>query len=101
LWNFRQEGYDPVTQKAFRNYLKTKLYNSDISKLNTIWGTTYASFDAVKMPVDFNKNSPIWADLIQFRKFSIADFVAYCAKAVKTADPNHLMTYRYETTIYF
>jgi hypothetical protein len=92
LWNFRQEGYDPVTQKAFRSYMST-LYGGNIAQLNNIWSSSYASFDAVEMPIDFNKNSPSWADLIRFRQNSIADFVAVCAKAMKDADPNHLITY--------
>jgi hypothetical protein len=92
LWSFRQEGYDPVTQTAFRNWLSTQ-YSADISKLNAAWGSTFASFDAVEMPINFSRDRADWADLIQFRKQSTGDFVAMSSEAVKKADPNHLVSY--------
>lgn len=92
LWSFRQEGYDPSTKKAFRSWLETQ-YSGSISQLNSIWGSSYSSFNDVQMPINFDKNSPSWADLIQFRKQSLGNFVAFSAKMAKEADPNHLITY--------
>jgi GH35 family endo-1,4-beta-xylanase len=92
LWSFRQEGYDPATKKAFREWL-AKTYNNDIAALNAVWGSSFASFDAVIMPIDFNRDRADWADLIAFREHSTADFIAMSTQACKEADPNHLVSY--------
>jgi outer membrane protein assembly factor BamB len=92
LWSVKQDGYDPWCQSAFRRWLST-FYNGNINALNEAWGTSYGSFDEVRMPEEYNRDSPAWWDLVQWRENSIANFVAIGARAVKQADPNHLITY--------
>jgi hypothetical protein len=92
LWSFRFDGYDPTSQDAFRTYL-TDLYSSDITKLNYNWGSSYTSFDQISMTENYDRDDPSWADLIQWRKYGVADFIAGGAKAVRAADPNHLLSY--------
>jgi len=87
-------GYDPISQERFRNYLRN-LYGDDIRALNSKWGSDYPGFDAVEMPRPYppDRRSPGYHDLIQWRKRSIADFVAVGALAAQRADPDHLRTY--------
>ena len=96
LWEVTHRflGFDPITQAGFRNYLSS-LYGGSIAALNTNWGTSYASFNAVVMPPSYpaNRNNPGYHDLIQWRKKSVGDYVAAGAVAAKKADPNHLRTY--------
>jgi hypothetical protein len=92
LWSFRFDGYEPTSQAEFRTYLKN-LYNNDISKLNTNWNSQLTSFDEVTMPIIYNRDDPSWADLIQWRKEGVANYIATGAVAVRNADPNHMISY--------
>ncbi|MFH1778908.1 MAG: beta-galactosidase [Candidatus Omnitrophota bacterium] len=92
LWSNRQDGYDPDCENAFRNWL-SNYYGGDISKLNSVWGTSYTSFSQVGMPETYHRDNPAWWDLVQWREDSVANFIAIGAKAVKTANPNHLISY--------
>lgn len=92
LWSVKQDGYDPSCENAFRAWLKI-YYSNDIHKLNSVWGTSYTGFNQVIMPEAYDRNNPAWWDLIQWREGSIGNFIAIGAKAVKTADPDHLVTY--------
>ncbi len=92
LWSFRFDGYEDSAQAEFRTYLQT-LYKNDITQLNAIWGTSMTDFSQVTMPPNYNRDDPKWADLIQWRKIGTANYIAYGAKAVKAADPNHLLSY--------
>ena len=90
----RYLGYDQYSLASFRAYLR-KLYGADIAALNAIWKTSYASFDAVEMPRSYpaDRNFPGFHDLLQWRKQSIGEYVAFGAVAAKLHDPNHLRTY--------
>ena len=90
----RMLGYDPRSLQAFREFL-SESNGGDIASLNAKWGESYASFDEVQMPQEYpsDRNDPGYHDVIQWRKQSIANFLALGAKAAKDNDPNHLITY--------
>lgn len=90
----RMLGYNPISQAAFRQWL-AELYDGEIETLNERWGTNWDSFDEVEMPQKFpaDRNDPGYHDLIQWRKQSIAKFLARGSKAVRENDPNHLISY--------
>ncbi|HBA84691.1 MAG TPA: hypothetical protein DCZ95_11410 [Verrucomicrobia bacterium] len=105
-------GYDAnYSLPSFRGYL-TNLYSGNIAALNANWGTAYAAFDTVVMPLAYpgianpgdpnlqNRNSPPYHDLIQWRKKSIGDFVAAGSLAARNADTNHLRSYSMVGGIY-
>ncbi len=92
LWSGKQDGYDDQCQGAFRSWLST-FYNGSISALNQVWGTSYGSFNDVQMPTPYNRDNPAWWDLVEWRQDSIAGYTAAGAKAVRAADPNHLISY--------
>ncbi|MFO1459757.1 MAG: beta-galactosidase [Verrucomicrobiota bacterium] len=88
-------GYDPESVASFHAYLRA-VHQGDIARANAAWGgTKFADFDAVPMPTAFpaDRNNPIFEDLIQWRKRSIANYVAVGARSAREHDPNHLLTY--------
>jgi hypothetical protein len=87
-------GYDPVSQAAFREYLRAT-YAGDIAGLNRNWRTGYAGFADVQMPKEFpgDRSNPAFHDVIQWRQQSIGKFVASGALTARSIDPNHMLTY--------
>ena len=87
-------GFDTYSQASYRQYLSS-IYAGDMAALNARWGTSYATFDALIMPLRYpdDRVDPAYHDLIQWRKRSIGDFVALGAAAARAADINHLKTY--------
>jgi hypothetical protein len=96
LWNTNRVflGYDPISQASYRSFL-AGTYSNNITALNSNWGSNYTSFSSVVMATDYppDRNNPSYYDLIQWRKKSIADYVAIGAQAARHADPNHLLSY--------
>jgi hypothetical protein len=97
LWepSRRYLGYDTnYSIPSFRQFLASN-YHGDISALNNNWLTQYPDFDSVVMPRHYppDRNNPGFHDLLQWRKQSIADYVAVGAAAAKAGDTNHLLTY--------
>jgi len=96
LWNpdHRFLGYDAYSRASFRSYL-SNTYAGNITALNSNWVTAYPNFSAVAMPTRYppDRHNPGFHDLIQWRKKSIGDYVAFGAGAARLADPNHLFTY--------
>jgi hypothetical protein len=87
-------GYDPYSTASFCAFLANH-YTNNIAAANSNWGTSYPSFDAVRMPRAYpaNRMQPLYYDLRQWRKKSIGDYVALAARTAKLSDPNHLRTY--------
>jgi hypothetical protein len=85
---------------AYRDYLRAA-FHGRIGELNDAWGTGYADFADVPMaahyPPDRQDHAAIrrsgYHDLIQWRKQSIADFIAAGARAAKAAAPGQLISY--------
>jgi len=92
LWSYRQDGYDPYCQAAFRSWC-AKLYNNNIAAANAVWGTTFASFDAIQMPLGYNRDNKLWADVVQWREDSVAGFLA-------VRDFSHSLEYLFETKFF-
>jgi Beta-galactosidase len=87
-------GFDSISLGSYRQFLAQR-YANDISMLNRNWGSGYAGFTDIQMQKTYpcDRHDPGYHDLLQWRKQSIGDFIALGAKAVKQADPNHLITY--------
>lgn len=90
----RMLGYDARSLAAYREWLE-RTYAGDIESLNSNWGSAYTNFDDVEMPSSYPEDrlDAGYHDLIQWRKHSIAKFLALGAKAAKDHDPNHLVSY--------
>ena len=94
LWSGLQDGYDPQTEQAFRNWASNKY--STISAVNAAWGKEFPSFEDIVFVDEYSAYGPDgaeWADMVQFREDSIASFTAVGAVAAKAADTNHLISY--------
>ncbi len=96
-----QVGYDEqVSLPSYRAFL-SQTYGGSIERLNGAWGTTFHGFAEVPMarayPEDRADHQAIrssgYHDLIQWRKRTIADFLAAGAKAAKSAAPNQMISY--------
>jgi len=115
LWSVKHDGYDDASKRAFRSWLRKK-YRSKIEALNEHWasdirawpgylpGLPYKSFDDVDMPTPYGSSGVLdkgldtkfivsWNVLNQWRKQSVAEFVALAAKSVRKVDAEHLITY--------
>jgi hypothetical protein len=94
LWSGLLDGYDPQSETAFRTYAQQKY--GTIAAANAAWGTTYTNFTQVTFVEQYRAygvEGAIWADMVQWRENSIASFTALSAKAAKSADTNHLISY--------
>ncbi len=94
LWSGLLDGYDPQSEQAFRNWCQAKY--GTIAAANAKWGTVYTDFNQVTFPDQYRAygtEGAVWADAVQWREDSIASFTALGAKAAKTADTNHLISY--------
>jgi len=92
LWSYRQDGYDDYCVAAFRTWLANK-YGGDIGAANRQWNTNFASFEVVEMPLGYDRNNKLWADLVLWREGSVASFLGDGAAAIRAADPNHMLSY--------
>ncbi|MFH0880780.1 MAG: LamG-like jellyroll fold domain-containing protein, partial [Lentisphaerota bacterium] len=94
LWSGLLDGYDPESEAAFRTWSQAKFVS--LTNLNARWGTSYTSFTNIVFVDEYReygKEGRQWADMVQWREDSIATFTAIGAKAAKTADTNHLISY--------
>ncbi len=94
LWSGLLDGYDPQSEQAFRNWAQAKY--TTIAAANAVWGTAFTNFNQLTFPDQYRAygvEGAIWADAVQWREDSIASFTALGAKAAKTADTNHLISY--------
>ncbi|MBN1268790.1 MAG: beta-galactosidase, partial [Kiritimatiellae bacterium] len=94
LWSGLLDGYDPETEQAFRDWCQTKY--GTIAAVNAAWGTSYPSFNDIVFVEQYRAYGSAgaqWADMVQFREDSIAEFTALSAQSAKNADTNHLISY--------
>ena len=94
LWSLKYDGYDPWCEQAFRNWCSNRYHS--IEALNEAWGTSYTSFDQIKLVEEYawkGTNGAEWADMVQWHEDSIASFTAMGAAAAREADTNHLLSY--------
>lgn len=97
----KQVGYDEqFSLPDYRDFL-ARAYGRRIEKLNDTWGTRFSDFSEVPMaksyPMDRTDHQAVrrsgYHDLIQWRKQTIAEFLAAGAKAAKKAAPGQLISY--------
>jgi len=81
--NSTTSGY---TQQMWHDSLR-KLYPT-VSAMNAIWGTSYASFDAVPASDGTTQASPYYYDWVQFNDQMFAGWHAWMATQVHAVDPN-------------
>ena len=96
-------GRTPAANEAFREYLRDEF--GSITHLNEAWGSEYETFDAIEPPVDVhNGPQPGRGELVaaltsgacpalyyEYNRFladSYADYLAWCYRYLKEADPN-------------
>ncbi|MFH0878361.1 MAG: beta-galactosidase, partial [Lentisphaerota bacterium] len=94
LWSGLQDGYDPESEAAFRQWSMTKY--GTLTNLNAQLGTSYANWTNLVFINEYTPYGPdgaVWANMVQWREDSIGTFTAIGAKAAKTADTNHLISY--------
>jgi len=97
-------GRSPAGKAAFRKYLSEKF--DSIERLNAAWGATYDGFDAIEPPADLivgpepqrkqlietlyeGRPTPLYCEFNRFLKQSYADYLAWCYRVLKAADPTH------------
>ncbi|MBN1268995.1 MAG: beta-galactosidase [Kiritimatiellae bacterium] len=94
LWSGLLDGYDPQSEQAFRTWLAAKY--GTIASANVAWGGSFTNFNEVTFPDQYRAyglEGAVWADAVQWREDSIAEFTALSAESAKNADPNHLISY--------
>ena len=94
LWSGLLDGYDPNCEAAFRTWCQAKY--TTISNVNAAWGTSFAAFSNIVFVEQYRaygKEGAEWADMVQWREDSIANYTALGARAAKSADTNHLISY--------
>ena len=94
LWSGLLDGYDPQSEAAFRTWCTTKY--TTITNANAAWGSSFTNFNQVTFPDQYRAygiEGAIWADAVQWREASIANFTAMGARAARAADTNHLLSY--------
>jgi len=94
----------PAGLLDFRRYLQRKL--GSIEALNKAWKINYKSFDEIQFPPDVNTGPeparsqlirqlfigrcpPLYYEYNRWVKDSYAEWLAYCYKVLKAADPTH------------
>jgi hypothetical protein len=106
----RLVGHDPVSRASWTSHLQSVF--PTIADLNAAWNTAHADFASVPIPWQFPYGTTQtggalvqdpgtdeairqagWWDWTQWQKAAIADFLAAGCAAIRSADPNHLITY--------
>ncbi len=94
LWSLKYDGYDPDCEQAFRNWCTTKY--GTIASVNAAWGTALTNFNQIVLVDEYSwkgTKGAEWADMVQWHEDSIANFTALGARAARSADTNHLLSY--------
>ncbi|WP_083631354.1 T9SS type A sorting domain-containing protein [Labilibacter marinus] len=76
------------TKKHFREWLSKK--HQSISDLNQLWGTSFASFDDVKITLPMpnaNQGKPIWYDWMTFNNYRITRWFTFMRDEIQKYDP--------------
>ena len=100
-------GRAPAGVASFRRYLQEKF--GTIEALNEAWGSDYEDFEAIEPPPDVfhgpqaeraalvaqlhsGRCPPLYYEFNRFLKDSYADYLAWCYRLLKAADPTHPIT---------
>ncbi|GAB5559789.1 MAG: hypothetical protein SynsKO_14360 [Synoicihabitans sp.] len=87
------EGVSAFTLDKYGAWLEAKY--GDIATLNVVYGTSHASFEAVKSayPIPLRESlqgGPVWYDWCRFNMDRVNDWFAYLHEGVKEVDPDGL-----------
>jgi len=91
-----QPGRSKIGKQAFRAWLKDKFRSID--KLNTAWGSDFATFDEVEPPPDpfaerRRRATPLTYEHERFLRESLADYVGLACGAIMKGDSRHPVIY--------
>ena len=67
--------YDPHAQADFSTKMQAR-YGS-ISRANSVWGTQYAEWNAVKIPTVGTQPGPMWRDVLTWYRDTKRDFIVW------------------------
>ena len=82
----------PVSEYSkdkFRTWLQSK--HGDIAVLNTLWGTSFASFAdvTIEIPIDIAlQGTPMWYDWQRFNMDRVTDWFTFLRDEIQSHDPN-------------
>lgn len=107
LWSGKLDGYDDESESAFRQWCEARF--GSVKAMNKVWGTDYTHFfppppggadddevNELRFLEEYVRDgdgAAQWADMVQWREDAAAEFVALGARAARSADPNHLLSY--------
>lgn len=77
------------TIEKFKEWLEAT--HGDISRLNSLWSTSYASFDKVEMTVPVDNNllgKAQWYDWMKFNQYRVTDWFTFLDSTIRTYDPS-------------
>jgi hypothetical protein len=80
--------FDQPAKKVFISDLKAKY--GTIDRLNTIWGTNYASWDIMMQSRNIPDKEKAWQDLAAFHTRLAETYFRICREEVKRGAPNQL-----------
>lgn len=78
------------TFEKFRTWL-SETHGGDISRLNSLWKTSFASFDAVTMTVPVDNNllgGAQWYDWMKFNQDRVTEWFTYLITNIREYDPD-------------
>ena len=84
-------GHVSATKIAFIDHLRQK-YNQDVYAFNHAWNTKITTFEDLQIPIrNARQLSPSAnADIGEFSKEMVRQYIAVPSKALRAIDPNHL-----------
>lgn len=87
--NWEVITFSDYTKDKFKVWLQNK--HTDISNLNTLWGTSYSNFDDVvipSFPMSINQiGTPRWYDIVRFNQERVTDWFTWMNDKVISHDP--------------
>jgi len=99
-------GYSKAARRAWPKFLRRKY--GDIARLNKLWGSDYASFEAVEPPADCmvepsefpDPRVPLVIEFNRFRMRSHEEYFRGSIAALRKADPNHVVMPQFIASVF-
>lgn len=87
VWN--SGGVSDYTHKKFTTWLMSN--HSSIANLNALWGTTFDSFNQVKIDIPMDgalQGSAIWYDWMRFNQVRVSNWMQFLKNGIRKFDKN-------------
>lgn len=87
-WGWASGTVSEYTKAKFRTWLSTK--HDSIDDLNTLWGSSFADFDAVDLDIPIwigLKGTPMWYDWIRFNQLRVTEWYTWLKGEIQANDP--------------